>query len=69
MKVVAVVQARCASTRLPNKVMMDLLGKEVILHVVDRVKQSKNIDEIVVATTTDEIDDKLCTLLSKNNIN
>ncbi|WP_427338101.1 cytidylyltransferase domain-containing protein [Caloranaerobacter sp. DY30410] len=55
-KVVAIIQARMGSTRLPGKVMKDLFGKTVLAHVVERVKQSKEVDEIVIATTTLEKD-------------
>jgi len=49
MKVVAIIQARMGSTRLPGKVMKEILGKPVILWGLDRVSYSKLIDEIVVA--------------------
>lgn len=39
------------STRLPNKVMMDLGGKTILEQVVTRVSQSKFVDDIIVATT------------------
>ncbi len=39
------------STRLPNKVMMDLHGKTILEHVVTRVSQSKFVDDIIIATT------------------
>ena len=50
-KVVCIVQARMGSTRLYGKVMKDLFGETVLSHVIERVKQSKKIDEIVVATS------------------
>lgn len=49
MKVVAIIQARMGSTRLPGKVMKEILGKPVILWDLDRISVSKLIDEIVVA--------------------
>ncbi|MDW7726681.1 MAG: glycosyltransferase family protein [Candidatus Methanoperedens sp.] len=49
MKVVAIIQARMGSTRLPGKIMKEILGKPVILWDLDRVSLSKLIDEIVVA--------------------
>lgn len=45
------------STRLPGKVMLDLCGKTVLEHVINRVKKVKNIDEIIVATTNKSSDD------------
>lgn len=56
MKIGAIIQARMGSTRLSGKVMKDLEGKTVLEHVIDRVKQSKMIDEIIIATTTHERD-------------
>lgn len=54
MKNLAIIQARMGSKRLPGKVLMDLAGKPVIQHVVERVSQSKTIDKVVVATSVDE---------------
>ena len=56
MKVGAIIQARMGSTRLPEKVMKNLQGKTVLEHVIEREKQSKLIDEIIIATTTHERD-------------
>lgn len=47
----AIIQARVGSKRLPGKVLEKICKKTVIRHVVDRVKQSKTIDKIFVATT------------------
>lgn len=60
MKVVAIIQARCGSTRFPNKVFANISGKPLIEHVVDRLKFAETVDEIVLATTTNPLDDKLC---------
>lgn len=57
MKTVVIIQARMGSTRLPGKVMKKIAGKTVLEHVITRVKQCKQIDDIVIATTTNEIDD------------
>lgn len=57
MKIGAIIQARMGSTRLSGKVMKDLEGKTVLEHVIDRVRQSKLIDEIIIATTTHNRDD------------
>jgi spore coat polysaccharide biosynthesis protein SpsF len=55
-KVVAIIQARMGSHRLPGKVMKNLAGRSLLWHVIDRVKKCNNINLIVVATTTDEKD-------------
>lgn len=52
MKVVTVIQARMGSTRLPGKVMLQLEGKTVLAHVVERCKAISLSSEVVVATTT-----------------
>ena len=56
-KTVAIVQARMGSTRLPGKVMADICGKPVLMHVIDRLKGCKLLDDIVIATTINNIDD------------
>jgi len=68
MKVVAIIQARCGSTRFPDKVFADICGKPLIWHVVNRLKFSKTIDEIVLATTLNPLDDKLYTWAVANKI-
>ena len=50
-KIVAVVQARMGSSRLPGKVMMDLNGSTVIEFLLKRLSKSALIDEIIVATS------------------
>jgi len=49
LNIVAIIQARMGSTRLPGKIMKEILGKPVILWDLDRLSLSKLIDEIVVA--------------------
>ena len=51
MKITAIIQARMGSTRLSGKVMKDLYGKTVLAHVIERVKQSELIEDIIIATT------------------
>lgn len=47
-----IIQARMSSTRLPKKVMLDMNGEPVLKYVYDRVSQSKEIDKVVIATST-----------------
>ena len=51
MRVNAIIQARCGSTRFPEKVFADIDGKPLLWHVVNRLKYTRKIDEIIVATT------------------
>ena len=68
MKTVAIIQARMESTRLPGKVLMNLCGKPVLWHIVDRLKKCKNLDEIVIATSTKKSDDKIIKFTKKYKI-
>lgn len=52
MKTVAIIQARMNSTRLPGKILRPLYGKSILGHVITRVRACRNLDEIVIATTT-----------------
>ncbi|MCR5176763.1 MAG: glycosyltransferase family protein [Anaerovibrio sp.] len=63
MKVLAIVQARCSSSRLPGKVIKRLAGKPMIVHEIERLERSKLIDEIVLATSTDSSDDALASIV------
>ena len=51
MKVVAIITSRWHSKRLPGKALMDIAGRPMLQHVVDRVRQAKLVDEVIVATT------------------
>jgi len=53
MKVVAIVQARMGSTRLPGKVMKEICGKSMIELLLSRLSKAKSVDEIILATSTD----------------
>ena len=57
MRVVAIIQARMSSRRLPGKVLRDLAGKPVLEHVVGRLAACRLVDDIVVATSADSSDD------------
>ncbi len=60
--VVAIIQARMGSTRLPGKVLKDIAGKPMLEHVVSRTSQVKTLDTVVVATTTRPADDVIVLL-------
>lgn len=57
MKIGAIIQARMGSSRLSGKVMIEIKGKTVLQHVIERVSKSKMIDEIIIATTVHDRDD------------
>jgi spore coat polysaccharide biosynthesis protein SpsF len=58
-KIVALIQARMGSTRLPGKVLMDICGKPVIWHIWNRLKNVSEISEVVVATSEEQSNDIL----------
>ena len=57
--VVAIVQARMGSTRLPGKTMMDVIGKPAIWHLMNRLSYSKHLSYTVLATSISAKDDRL----------
>ena len=62
MNVVTVIQARTGSSRLPNKVMQSLVGKPLLVRMVERVQAADLVGTVVVATTTESGDDPIETL-------
>lgn len=62
MKKVAIIQARMGSSRLFGKVLADVCGYPMLYHQVNRLLRCEMLDEIVIATTDDPVDDPLHTL-------
>jgi spore coat polysaccharide biosynthesis protein SpsF len=67
-KVVAIIQARMASTRLPGKVLAEIEGEPMLIWVVERARLAQNLTEVVVATTTDPKDDAIFQLCKDRGI-
>ena len=65
MNIVAIVQARLGSKRLPNKVIKPINGLPMIEVLLARLSKSKLITKIVVATSEDDVDKKLKKLINK----
>lgn len=59
MKIIATIEARMTSKRLPGKVMLNAAGKPMLEHLVDRIRRAPSIDGIVLATTVNASDDVL----------
>ncbi len=71
MKIVCIIQARSTSSRLPNKVLLNLpynSQKTVLEQVISRVKKSRYIDEVVIATTINKSDDLIINLCNQLSI-
>jgi len=60
--IIAIIQARMGSSRLPGKVLAEIQGKEMIAWVVERARLARLLDAVVVATTVDTHDDAVAGL-------
>ena len=67
-KVVALIQARMGSTRLPDKVLADVAGRPMLWHMADRVSRARLVDQVVVATTTGKADDAVAAFCHRNGV-
>lgn len=66
--ILAILQARFSSSRLPGKVLKPILGKPMLLHQIERIQRSKKIDKLIVATSIDESDNEIEKMCVENNI-
>lgn len=69
MRIISIIQARMNATRLPGKVLLDICGKTLLEHIIERVKQSRFIDSLVLATTSNPRDRALIELARQIGIN
>ena len=60
--IAAIIQARMTSSRLPGKVMMDIAGQPLLQRMIRRVRKAAEVDQILVATTTNREDNPVATL-------
>ncbi len=61
-KVVATIEARMTSTRLPGKVLIPMAGEPNLKRLIERLRRSTYVDEIVIATTTNAPDNAIVAL-------
>lgn len=68
MKIVATIEARMTSSRLPGKVLLEALGRPMLHHLVRRLRAAPSIQEIVLATTVNTTDDVLVEFAEQEGI-
>jgi len=69
MKIVATIEARMSSSRLPGKVLMEVANKPMLEHLIIRLKKVPSLNEIIIATTTNKLDDEIELLAKKCDVN
>lgn len=68
LNVIAIVQARMGSTRLPGKHLKEVLGRPLLSFLIERLKRANSLQAIVLATTIRVCDDELAALCEKEHI-
>ena len=56
MRVIGVIEARMGSSRRPGKVLAEVVGQPLLYLIIERLRRSRRIDEIVIATSVEEQD-------------
>jgi spore coat polysaccharide biosynthesis protein SpsF len=68
MKIVATIEARMGSSRLPGKVLLPVNEEPILKHLIKRLRSVESIDEIVLATTTSNSDQEIVSFADKEDI-
>lgn len=68
MRVVAIIQARMGSSRLPGKALMALRGRPLLSHVIERVQATPGVSEVMLATSLNARDDALLSVAALHGI-
>ena len=66
--VVGIIQARTNSSRLHEKVLLPIQKKPILQYMLERISQSKKLEKIIVATSTNNADDRIANLCKKMNV-
>ena len=67
-KTVAIIQGRMGSSRLPGKILLEMGGKPMLQHVLERTQRARSLNAIVVATTTDPTDDPVAAFAASTGV-
>lgn len=68
LKIIGVIQARMRSTRLPGKVMLEILGKPILWHIYNRLMNCKKLNQVVISTGEYAYNSEICDFAQKNKI-
>jgi spore coat polysaccharide biosynthesis protein SpsF len=68
MNIVATIQARMGSTRLPGKVLKEVCGKPLLQYQIERIRRSRLVDDVVIATSSSAGDDAIVEFAEKLNV-
>jgi len=68
MMILALLQARMSSTRLPGKVLKPILGRPMILHQIDRIWRARLIDKLILCTSDNSSDDGLAEVCTNHGV-
>lgn len=68
LRVVAIIQARMESSRLPNKVLLDICGQPMLARVIGRARQAKSLAAVTVATPADTNEEPIARLCAQMGV-
>jgi spore coat polysaccharide biosynthesis protein SpsF len=68
LRIVAVIQARMGSTRLPGKVLKPIAGQPLLWHIVHRLRRSQFIEQVAIATSVNPLDDAIVEWCRANDV-
>src|SRR3989442_13491337 len=69
MKILAIIQARTSSTRLPGKFLADIVGAPMLLRVAQRVRKARRVNDVLIATSTASSDDAIAHCCGVHGLN
>ena len=64
-----IIQARLSSKRLPNKVLKKINNKELLMYIIERIREISSTNQIYVATSNNDSDQEIVNFCKSNNFN